>query len=273
MDVSWWNRALAPEVVIPSVLALIVGLCAVWYARRGPVPGERQRDFAVSLRQIKIFVQPVTRTDEFEFTFRGKSVCEVAQYRLVFANTGYEAIVRKDFDQPLTLQLEGNGDVFDCAKAVCRPAELNVEVHFHKESNSLVIAPLLLNPGDFGSVDFITTNRPETRIGVRIRGINAFHPLTGGIYDSYPTTFPATLFIVGIVVASMPWWGRLLVKDEYRELFKPRADWSSFMFLIFGLIVMLVAVKMYRSTASLRRARYLGHGTEPVFFMTEKEPE
>ena len=102
METSWWNRAFASEVVIPSVLTLIVGFCAVWYARQDPVPRKRQRDFAVSLRQIKIFEQPVTRTNEF--AFRGKPVCEVAQYRLVFANTGYEAIVRKDFDQPLTLQ-------------------------------------------------------------------------------------------------------------------------------------------------------------------------
>ena len=55
METSWWNRAFAPEVVIPSVLTLIVGFCAVWYARQGPVPRTRQRDFAVSLRQIKIF--------------------------------------------------------------------------------------------------------------------------------------------------------------------------------------------------------------------------
>ena len=272
MDISWWNRALAPEVVAPSVLTLIFGLWAIWYARRGPVPRARQRDFAVSLRQIKIFEQPIIRTNEFQFSFRGKSVSQVAQYRLVFANTGYEPIVKKDFDQPLTLSLKGDGDVFDCIKAVCRPPDLNAEVHFDKEINSIVIAPLLLNPGDFGSVDFIATNRPETRIGVRIRGINAFFPLTGGVYDSYPTTFPLMFFIVGMGIATIPWWGQYTIRDEYRHLFQPRADWSSFIFLFFGLIVMLAAIKIFRSTATLRRARYLGRGTESVFFMNVQEP-
>jgi len=109
------------------------------------------------------------------------------------------------------------------------------------------LAPPLLNPGDFGSVDFIATNRPENRPSVRIRGINTFHNLTGGAYDSYSTTFPAMLFVVGVAFAAMPLWVQLTVKDEYRELFKPRADWSSFAFLVLGLMVMLCAIKMFRS--------------------------
>lgn len=80
------------------------------------------------------------------------------------------------------------------------------------------------------------------------------------------------LFVVGVAFAAMPLWVQLTVKDEYRELFKPRADWSSFAFLVLGLMVMLCAIKMFRSAAGLRRARYMGYGTEPVSFMNVEEP-
>ena len=85
MDLNWWSRALGPEIIIPTLVALFFGVLATCYARRGPVPRKRQRDFSAALRRLEIFKQPALRTNEFYFTFRGQPVSQVAEYRFIFA--------------------------------------------------------------------------------------------------------------------------------------------------------------------------------------------
>ena len=68
MNVNWWNNSLGPETLI-SVISLAAtvffGVLATWYARRGPVPRERQRDFSISLVRLEIFRQPDIFTSDF----------------------------------------------------------------------------------------------------------------------------------------------------------------------------------------------------------------
>lgn len=263
MDANWWSRAFGPEVVIPALL----GLLAIWYARRGPVPRERRRDFATSLRCMKIFEQPVSRTNEFHISFRGQPVSQVAEYRFVFANTGDEPISKEDFDDPILLGIGGDGEVFDCKVAVCRPSDLKIDVRFDTERRLIVVAPLLLNSGDFASVDFIATNRPQIWKGGRIKGVKTFGVLAGGAYDWSSMISPCMFLVTGLLIATMPWWIPLTVRSEYAHLFQTRADWMTYSYALLGIGIMYGGVKMFRSWASLRRARYLGPGTEGVFVL------
>ncbi len=270
MDASWWSRALGPEVVIPTLLALGLGMVTIWYARRGPVPRERQRDFATSMRGVEIFEQPVLRTDEFQFLFRGQPVSQVAEYRFIFANTGYEPIVKEDFDEPIQLKFDGDGAVFDCQAAICRPPNLKIDVSFDTERKLIVVAPLLLNPGDFASVDFILTNRPKIRSGGRIKGIKSFGALAGGTYDWNSMLIPCMFILFGLLVTTMPWWVFLMVRSEYEHLFR-KLHWMNYSQVVLGLGVMYGGLKMFRSWAYLYRARYLGRGTEGIFISDDKK--
>lgn len=94
MDANWLSRALAPEVVIPTLITLIFGIAAIWYARRRPVIKARQRDLAISVRRKEVFSPPIVRMDEFNLQFRGKPVTHAAEYCFVVANTGYEPIAQ-----------------------------------------------------------------------------------------------------------------------------------------------------------------------------------
>ena len=77
-------------------------------------------------------------------------------------------------------------------------------------------------------------------------------------------------FSEGLFIA-MPWWAPLTVRSEYSHLVQNRADWFTFFSVLFGLVMMYGAIKMFRSLAFLRHARYLGRGTEAVFLMDAKE--
>ena len=267
MNEDWWNRVLAPEMIVPA----LIGVIALWYAHRGPLPRDRQRDFATSVQSIEIFDQPVLRTNEFHSLFRGYPVIQVAEYRFIFANTGHEAIVKEDFDEPIHLEIDGDGEVFDCKAAVCNPSNLKIDVHFDTKRRLIVVAPLLLNPGDFASIDFIATNQPQLRKGGRIKGVKAFGALKGGAYDRSFMTEPFLFVFAGLVIATMPWWTPLAVRSEYANSFQPKADGWTFGFFFFGLAVAFVGIKMFRSWAFFRRARYLGPGTEGVFVLEARE--
>ena len=265
MDATWWSRALGPEVVIPTLITVIFGIAAIWYARCGPVIRARQRDFAISVQRRDVVEPPVLRLNEFDLQFRGKPFTHVGEYRLVFGNTGLEPIVKSDFDQPIALKIAGSGDVYDCTATICRPKNLKINVSFDKGHKSIVVAPVLLNPGDFVCVDFIATNRPNFNFTARIRGIISFGTLRGGVYDRGSTIDSLLFVLAGLLIATMAWWVPFTMRSDLISQFQPRADWYSLFFPIMGISIVYVGIWLYRSWAFLRQARYLGGGTEELF--------
>ena len=271
MDADWLSRALAPEVVIPTLITVIFGVVAIWYARRGPVIKARQRDLAISVRRKEVFLPPIVRVDEFNLQFRGKPVTHVAEYRFVVANTGYEPIVKSDYDEPIALKFERSGGIFDYKATICSPKNLKVDLSFDNADNSIVLAPVLLNPGDFVCIDFVATNRPNLNCTGRIRGIISFETLRGGVYDSRSTTDPLVFVLSGLLIATMPLWGQIFVRSDIKSSFEPQLDWGMLVFVVFGMIIVYGGIWMYRRLDFLRQARYLGGGTEELFLFGENE--
>jgi len=253
---------------------LILGLVATWYARRGPVPSDRQRDFAITIQRLVIFEQPIRRVEEFQFLFRNERVHQVAEYRVIFANTGHEPIVKEDFDEPLRLRVEGETcKVYDCRPAVCRPYDLTLNVTLEADGKHIAVAPLLLNPGDFASFDFIVTNRPTNirRAAGRIRGISTLRTLAPGTFDWFAVWFPIVLITMGLVVMTTPWWLELFGGDQLRVV-RPSgvSDWPRYSLLPLGLVLFVGGSRLLRSWNTLREARYLGKGTERVFVLDDR---
>lgn len=271
MDANWLSRALAPEVVIPALITLILGTVAIWYARRGPVIKARQRDFAISVRRKEVFSPPIVRVEEFNLQFRGKPVTNVAEYRFVVANTGYEPIIKSDFDEPIALKFEGGGEIFDYKATICSPKNLKVDLRFDKADNSIVLAPVLLNPGDFICIDFVATNRPNLNCNGRIRGIISFETLRGGVYDRGSTLDPLTFVLFGLLIAAMPLWGQIFVRSDIKSSFEPRLDSVSLVIVVIGVIIVYGGIWLYRRLSFLRQARYLGGGTEELFLFGDVE--
>lgn len=266
MNAAWWARVAAPEILVPMLVAIFLGGLGIWYARRGPVKSDRQRDLSTSMRLLRVYEHPLRLSKDFACQFRGVQVRQVACYRYFFANTGHEPIVRTDFDSPLQLAIGGTGHVFDCKAAVCRPAGLPVQVSYNIDSRRIVIEPLLLNPGDFGSIDFIATDSPEITESGRIRGIKGFASLMYGTLDRFTVTFPWTLVCAGILVAAMPWFVSPKLPDG-TSMPPDEAGWFHLATALLGLLVAGGGISLFQSWRSLRRARYLGPNTEPHFML------
>lgn len=274
MNVNWWNNSLGPETLI-SVISLVAtvffGVLATWYARRGPVPRERQRDFSISLVRLEIFRQPDIFTSDFQFVFRGAPVSHVTVYRFIFSNTGKEPIVKEDFGEPIHLCVKGTGEIFDCKASFCSPSNLKINVQYDAALRRIVVAPLLLNQGDFASVDFIATNQSDIHPEGRIKGIKVFGALKGGTYDWNSFTMPLQFVFCGFLIGTMHWWVALTMRSDYIHLLRSQADWLTYGTIIAGVGVMCIGIYMFRSWVTLRRARYLGLGTEDVFSLKANE--
>jgi hypothetical protein len=111
---------------------------------------------------------------EVRITYLGEPVRRVHLVTVMFANAGNAPIPASDFEAPITISLPESGKLLTAEVADAQPSGLAPEVTRSTTDDDprIVVAPVLLNPGDSFTVTALVADFGRTvRVGTRIVGI------------------------------------------------------------------------------------------------------
>ena len=131
--------------VVVAVLALLVAAAAL-------VLQARRKSLSVTIGNFSPLFRgsPSAIKDDIIVTYKGQEVTDVSIVMLVFANDGGQAVIADDFETPISVAFKTDAKILTAELATASPSDL-VPVITHN-TQSLTIAPLLLNPKDTFSV-------------------------------------------------------------------------------------------------------------------------
>lgn len=254
---------------IEIFLTIAFGLSASWLALWGLSMQKRalpRKAFGIGGVARVIFTSPAERTAEFEVRFRGDIVTRLTENHAFFMNTGNIEITAEDFHHPAAIVIEGTEHIYDCQVIAQRPADLKAEVVTTTIDGEakITLTPLLMNPGDFIAVRFIrggSAGRTRSRTG-RIKGVPSIDLLLPGDYSQWFTIYPLVLGAISLLFFAFS--GAVY----YRVIPNPppNTSYTALIPAIIGSMFLIGALRHRVTWRDLRKASYMGKGTEFLEF-------
>lgn len=174
-----------------------------------------------SLRFIivsKTSLQPAIGTEvpELKLTFNGVELLSPALTVVRLSNDGAKPIPASDFEGALRLTISGNAKLVRASATKLNPPDLLPVLT--TTSNSVGIAPLLLNPGDSITFELLTSGTPEAlESRARISGLHAVPVEDGANHTLRPPVLAlavAAAFVcmisAGFFISNLPTKGTYL---------------------------------------------------------------
>jgi hypothetical protein len=114
--------------------------------------------------------------DRLKVTFDGRGVEQLSTFDISVFNDGNAAISPADFIEPISISFPDASHIFGVLVTEASPSNLGVTVS--RNSGSFVIGPVLLNPGDEFTLQFLVelpanSFFPKPEIGGRIVGVRS----------------------------------------------------------------------------------------------------
>ncbi len=125
-------------------------------------------------------------TSRVSIQLDGRSVSNVYMVEFGIKNSGNQPILRDNFDEPFRINFLKGTSVISAEVTRIHPETLAASVSI--QPGSIVVDPLLLNPGDYLVIQALTSgNRPEHTAKGRIVGVSSVAPInTGWRVDPLP---------------------------------------------------------------------------------------
>ncbi|MDQ3204065.1 MAG: hypothetical protein M3Q94_18165 [Pseudomonadota bacterium] len=115
-------------------------------------------------------LEPASQIHDLQLMLDGKKLESPFSSTVELINTGSKAVLSKDFDKPIEINLENGAKVITARITGTAPSDIPVEVS--TTDNTVRIAPHLSNSGDSVSLNIITSGKkPVYSVRARIAGI------------------------------------------------------------------------------------------------------
>lgn len=191
--------AMEPTVLIGPAVGLIGIIVSVYLWRRG-----RPRK-GLSYRLTALDVVSVHRTakDRVSILYDGAPVRDVRIVDLRVANIGNEAIGAGDFEEPFSVAL-GEGAHVLSEPTVVRAEPNDLQPRASISGNKLIIAPLLLNPGDSFQISTLVSGLKEgDRLRARISGVRTLTAETTNVTERQEVRQMRLAWFASVVTAAL----------------------------------------------------------------------
>jgi hypothetical protein len=120
----------------------------------------------------KMLTTEEVKEGNIKILYKDQKVNEIALLILYIKNYGKIPIVKEDFDLPMQFNFSENCNVLSAEVIKTLPEKINVEVITNQ--NSIVIKPLLINPGDIIVFKILTSKLDDSlNVFSRIKGITS----------------------------------------------------------------------------------------------------
>ncbi|MHC3825763.1 hypothetical protein [Pseudomonas sp. G3-19] len=115
-------------------------------------------------------LEPASQIHDLQLVLDGKRIESPYSSTVELINTGSKAVLTKDFDKPIEINLEDGAKVITARITRTAPSDIPVEIS--TTENAVRIAPHLSNSGDSISLNIITSGKkPVYSVRARIAGI------------------------------------------------------------------------------------------------------
>lgn len=108
--------------------------------------------------------------DKIEIRFGGKKIDDLRLVTMKIWNSGNTPVEINDYDKPITIEFQGQGEILDISVLETKPKDLRPK--FAIDQQNIILSPLLLNNSDLIEMKMLLTgiNSPIT-ISARIAGV------------------------------------------------------------------------------------------------------
>lgn len=202
--------------VIISLVALVVAVAAV----RFQLLRKTISYFHAYERPVFYLFEPELR-ERLRITFDNREVEYLSAFNLHIFNNGNVAVPPSDFVVPISVEFPTDSHVFGVSVTDTTPPNLAVQVTGSEQR--YVVEPLLLNPGDEFTMQFLVEgadNHNSTRlkpaVNARIAGVKAFalRPHRSGLPYQHPYSLSRDVLfwlplVVGLLAGAavnLIWW-------------------------------------------------------------------
>jgi len=186
-----------------GVLLALAGFAASYLQYRA---GRARRELAFGVlvsRKLVAIADEVTSRVSIQLD--GHPVSNVYMFEFGIKNSGNQPILRDNFDEAFQIHFEPETSILSAQVTRVHPSTLAVSMS--RKAHSIVIEPLLLNPGDHLVIQSLTSGkRPNCSAKARIASISSLAPINTGWRVTPQPFFPFSHPMNG---ASMIVWSTL----------------------------------------------------------------
>ncbi|HSZ33221.1 MAG TPA: hypothetical protein VK772_07915 [Puia sp.] len=177
-----------------TIIAIIVTIVVASYQSK------RKRLLYKIVVDQKVLSSEDVKAGKVKIKYLEKEVDEIAVFILFLRNFGNIPISKNDFESPINFDFSQDCDVLSVEIIQKMPQELTPILTINK-SHSVSISPLLLNPGDFFYLKFLTSKLDNgLKVTSRIKGVKQIERRSGdGGFSKANSVLMIIIYIAGLI--------------------------------------------------------------------------
>lgn len=207
-----------------AAAAIVVRLLVLWWQRR-------PKKLSAVYHQARVVSVAHGVSDQVRVMFHDQTVEDVSLIDLQIKNTGKAPIEARDFAAPLRIDFGEQAMVLTTDVVSATPPELAAAAEVAMSNGSIVVSPLLMNPGDVLKVKCLVSRSTIFTATARISGVRNVDTESLGESASH-SSLNLTTRVVGYLGVAM-----MLALQIRSSNFSPLAIIQNLMLVSFGHIL------------------------------------